>query len=262
MAAGFPLHFLPFFQMPDLSSHAWVMAFAAAVCAGLSKSGFGPFGLLTILFMTEVAPARESTGLVLPLLLMADILSVLSFHEHGSWKVLRALLPATLAGIVTGWWIMPRIPADFFGHALGWIILGLIGIILVQRLRPQLLTRITEHPGLGLTCGWAAGVTTMIANAAGPITAFYFLSQRFPKMTMVGTGAWFYLVINAAKLPFSWQLGLLTGPTLVLDLLLFPGVAVGFWIGRTFLKKISQNLFEGILILMALGAAIRMILKS
>ncbi len=248
--------------MPDLTPHAWVMASAAAVCAGLSKSGFGPFGLLTILFMTEVAPARESTGLVLPLLLMADFLSVFSFHEHASWKVLRALLPATLVGIVTGWWIMPRIPADFFGHTLGWIILGLIGIILLQRIRPQLLAGITGHPGLGLTCGWAAGVTTMLANAAGPITAFYFLSQRFPKMIMVGTGAWFYLMINAAKLPFSWQLGLLTGPSLFLDLLLFPGVLLGFWIGRTFLKKISQNLFEWILILMAMAAALRMILKT
>lgn len=248
--------------MPELSTHAWLMALAAAICAGLSKSGFGPFGLLTILFMTEVAPARESTGLVLPLLLMADFLSVFSFHEHASGKVLRALLPATLVGIVTGWWIMPLIPAEFFGHTLGWIILSLIGIILLQRLRPQLLHQITGHPGLGLACGWAAGVTTMLANAAGPITAFYFLSQRFPKMVMVGTGAWFYLVINAAKVPFSWQLGLLTGPSLLLDLLLFPGVVLGFWIGRTFLKKISQNLFEWILILMALGAAVRMIVKN
>ena len=247
--------------MPDLTPHAWVMASAAAVCAGLSKSGFGPFGLLTIIFMTDVVPARESTGVVLPLLLAADCLSVFSFHEHGSWRVLRSLLPATLAGIVTGWWIMPRIPADFFAHTLGWIILGMIGIILLQRMRPHLLGWITGHPLLGLGCGWAAGVTTMLANAAGPITAFYFLSQRFPKMTMVGTGAWFYLTVNAAKLPFSWQLGLLNGPTLLLDLLLFPGVLLGFWIGRSFLKKVSQTLFEWILIFMALAAALRMILK-
>ena len=150
----------------------------------------------------------------------------------------------------------------FRSHILGWIILGMIGLVLIQRIRPNLLSRITGHPLLGLGCGWAAGVTTMLANAAGPITAFYFLSQRVPKMIMVGTGAWFYLAVNAAKLPFSWQLGLLNGPTLLFDLMLFPGVALGFWIGRSFLKKISQNLFEWILILMALGAALRMILKS
>ena len=248
--------------MPDLSVHAWLMAGAAAVYAGLSKSGFGPFGLLTVIFMADVVPARESTGVVLPLLLAADCLSVFSFHEHASWKVLRSLLPATLLGIVTGWWIMPRIPVDFFAHTLGWIILCMIGLVLVQRIRPNLLSRITGHPLLGFGCGWAAGVTTMLANAAGPITAFYFLSQRVPKMIMVGTGAWFYLAVNAAKLPFSWQLGLLNGPTLLFDLMLFPGVALGFWIGRSFLKKISQNLFEWILILMALGAALRMILKS
>lgn len=79
-------------------------------------------------------------------------------------------------------------------------------------------------------------------------------------MVMVGTGAWFYLAINLAKLPFSWQLGLLNGSSLGLDVMLLPGVLFGFWMGRTLLRRISQNLFEWMLILMATGAAIRMIL--
>ncbi|NCY21816.1 hypothetical protein EBX31_07660 [bacterium] len=67
--------------------------------------------------------------------------------------------------------------------------------------------------------------------------------------------------MNLAKLPFSWQLGLLTGQSMRLDFLLLPGVLLGFWIGRSFLKRISQSHFEWILIFMALGAALRMILK-
>jgi uncharacterized membrane protein YfcA len=104
-------------------------------------------------------------------------------------------------------------------------------------------------------------MTTMIANAAGPITAFYFLSQRYTKMVMVGTGAWFYFTINVIKLPFSWQLGLLNGKSILFDLILFPSVLLGFYIGRFFSKKITQELFEWILILMAFGASLRMILK-
>ena len=248
--------------MPDLSLIAWLLALAAALFAGLSKSGFGPFGLLSVIFMAEILPARESTGIVLPLLIFADLLAVWAFHEHASWSTLRALLPATLAGIVTGWWIMPRIPTEFFGHTLGWIIIVLIFIILIQRTRPQLLTFITHHPLLGFFCGWSAGITTMLANAAGPITAFYFLSQRTTKMVMVGTGAWFYFTINLAKLPFSFQLGLLNTKSLLLDALLLPGVFLGFWLGRSLLKKISQNLFEWILIFMAFGAALRMVTKA
>ena len=248
--------------MPDLSLTAWLLALAAALFAGLSKSGFGPFGLLSVIFMAEILPARESTGIVLPLLIFADLLAVYAFHEHASWSTLRALLPATLAGIVTGWWIMPRIPTEFFGHTLGWIIIALIFIILIQRARPQLLTLITHHPLLGFFCGWSAGITTMLANAAGPITAFYFLSQRTTKMVMVGTGAWFYFTINLAKLPFSFQLGLLNTKSLILDALLLPGVFLGFWLGRSLLKKISQNLFEWILIIMAFGAALRMVTKT
>jgi uncharacterized membrane protein YfcA len=248
--------------MPDLSLTAWLLGLAGALFAGLSKSGFGPFGLLTVLCMAEILPARESTGIVLPLLIFADLLAVRAFHEHASWSTLRALLPATLAGIVTGWWIMPRIPTEFFGHTLGWIIIALIFIILIQRTRPQLLAFITHHPLLGFFCGWSAGITTMLANAAGPITAFYFLSQRTTMMVMVGTGAWFYFTINLAKLPFSFQLGLLNTKSLLLDALLLPGVFLGFWLGRSILKKISQNLFEWILIFMALGAALRMVTKA
>ncbi len=248
--------------MPDLSAHAWWLGLTAALCAGLSKSGFGPFGLLTVILMAEILPARESTGVVLPLLIFADLLAVRSFQEHASWPALRALLPATGVGIITGWWIMPAIPSEFFGRTLGWIILCLIGVIIVQRLRPQLLTTITTHPLLGMGCGWAAGVTTMIANAAGPITAFYFLSQRYSKMVMVGTGGWFYCAINISKLPFSWELGLLNGKSLLLDLILLPGVLVGFCLGHAFLKRIPQNVFEWLLILMAAAAALRMILVS
>lgn len=248
--------------MPDLSPQAWLFALAAAVSAGLSKSGFGPFGLLTILFMAEVVPAYQSTGVVLLLLIFADVLAVRSFSAHASWPALRALLPATGIGIVTGWWLMPRIPEEFFGHTLGWIILALVGTIILQRLRPQLLTFVTSHPLLGFGCGWAAGVTTMIANAAGPITAFYFLSQRYTKMVMVGTGSWFYFTINTAKLPLSWNLGLINLDSILLDLCLLPGVLFGFFLGHTFLQKISQNFFEWLLILLAAGAALRMILKA
>lgn len=248
--------------MPSHSPLFWAMTFAAALFTGLSKSGFGPFGLFAILLMAEIMPARESTGVVLPLLIFADLLAVRSFHAHTSWKDLRLLLPATLIGIIFGWWIMPKIPDAFFGHTLGWIILALIGVIILQRVRPQLLTAVTDHPLLGFLCGWGAGTTTMLANAAGPITAFYFLSQRYSKMVMVGTGAWFYLTVNLAKVPFSWQLGLLNGPSLLLDLWLLPGVVFGFLMGRYFLSKIPQKLFEWILIAMATLAAFRMILKG
>ena len=105
--------------MPDLSAHAWWLGLAAALCAGLSKSGFGPFGLLTVILMAEILPARESTGVVLPLLIFADLLAVRSFQEHASWPALKALLPATGVGIITGWWIMPAIPSEFFWAHFG-----------------------------------------------------------------------------------------------------------------------------------------------
>jgi uncharacterized membrane protein YfcA len=116
-----------------------------------------------------------------------------------------------------------------------------------------------EHPLLGLVAGWATGLATMLANAAGAITAFYFLARRMDKMTFVGTAAWFYLVINLSKVPFSIQLGLMTPGSLKFDLMLLPAVVVGAVAGRLLLRRVPQRLFEWITVLLATAAALRLI---
>lgn len=110
------------------------------------------------------------------------------------------------------------------------------------------------------TMGIWAGIATMIANAAGPVMAIYLLSLSLPKQNLVGTSAWFFLIINIFKLPFSWKLGLLHPPTLLLDLALCPVVIIGTMLGRSILHKIPQRLFEALLLLSAAGAALKMAL--
>ena len=69
---------------------------------------------------------------------------------------------------------------------------------------------------LTLGTGAAAGFATMTANAAGPVTTVYLIRAGLPMLQMIGTGAWFYLVVNLAKVPFSAGLGLITPTSLVL----------------------------------------------
>jgi uncharacterized membrane protein YfcA len=81
------------------------------------------------------------------------------------------------------------------------------------------------------------------------------------KMTFVGTAAWFYLVVNLSKVPFSVQLGLMTPGSLAFDLLLLPVVFLGGLVGRQLLGRVSQSWFEWITIALAAGAALRLILR-
>jgi hypothetical protein len=249
--------------MPDLPSPAlWVLAIVAALCAGLAKTGFGGLGIVAVLLFAQIFPAKASTGALLPLMIFADLIGVYFYRGHANWPDLIRLLPATLVGIVCGWWLMPRIPDHDFIVFLGWLILGLMALTVVQRRFPRMLLSAVNHPLLGLVAGWAAGLATMLANAAGAITAFYFLARRMDKMTFVGTAAWFYLVVNLSKVPFSIHLGLMTPESLKFDLLLLPAVAVGAVAGRLLLRRVPQRLFEWITILLATAAALRLITQG
>jgi uncharacterized membrane protein YfcA len=167
-------------------------------------------------------------------------------------------MPATLFGIVCGWWLIPRIPDGAFTGLLGWVILGLMMLTILQRLRPHAMAIVAGHPLLGLAAGWATGVTTMLANAAGAIAAFYFLARRMDKMTFVGTIAWFFLIINIAKVPFSAQLGLITASSLRFDAMLLPVVVAGALAGRMLLRRVPQRLFEWTTIALAIAAGLRL----
>ncbi len=248
--------------MPDLSSPAtWAVAIAAALCVGMAKTGFGGLGIVSVLLFAQLFPAKASTGALLPLMIFGDVLGVAIYRRHASWPELGRLLPATFAGIVCGWWVMPRIPDGDFGRFLGWFILGLMTLTVLQRRFPRVLLTASEHPLLGLVAGWSTGAATMLANAAGAITAFYFLARRMDKLTFVGTAAWFFFVVNLLKVPFSVQLGLMTSASLKFDLLLLPAVAGGGLAGRALLRRVPQRLFEWITIGMAAAAAVRLIVS-
>ena len=159
--------------MPDLASpFVWTAAVAAALCVGMAKTGFGGLGIVSVSLFAQLFPARESTGALLPLMIFADCFAVFFYRRHANWKDLRKLLPATFAGIVVGWWIMPLIPDRQFALLLGWLILALMTLTVLQRKCPGILRHAMEHPLLGFSAGVATGLATMLANAAGAITAF------------------------------------------------------------------------------------------
>ena len=249
--------------LPNLTPICWVVAAAAALCVGLTKAGFGGFGLIAVLLMAQVLPAKESTGAILPMLIAADLMAVGSFHRYVSWADFWKLLPATVLGLLAGWLLMNRIPSPIFGHFLGWLILSIMLLVLWQRFDSRfnnsVLTKILRHPTLAWATGLLAGMTTMLANAAGPVMTFYLMARQLEKMAFVGTCAWFFFVTNLLKFPLSWSLGLITLKSLSFNLLLLPAVALGMLVGRFFLKKIPQGPFDWLLVVMALASALRLI---
>ncbi|MDP3892591.1 hypothetical protein [Nocardioides sp.] len=60
----------------------------------------------------------------------------------------------------------------------------------------------------------------MTANAAGAVMTIYLIEAGLSKLELLGPGAWFFLAVNLAKVPFSAGLDLISPESLVMDVLL------------------------------------------
>ncbi len=196
------------------------------------------------------------------MLMIGDIVSVVLFRRHTIWRHVLCLLPAAIAGVICGAWLMSYIPSSIFGHVLGGLILSITGLMLLPRFFGHQLARIAQHPGVAIPSGWLAGVTTMLANVSGPLMTVYLLACKLPKMQFVGTLAWFYFLLNLSKLPFSVGMGLINRESLFLNLVMVPFVLAGVWLGRRLLAAFSQTAFEMMLLLFTFAGGLQLLITG
>ena len=245
--------------MPSLSTAQWLLAIAGALGMGISKAGFPGMSLIHVVVFAFIFGARTSTGIILPMLLAADVLAVRAFRQHAQWTYIRRMLPATIVGVLLGFVLMGRLDEKLFAPLIGVIVLVLVVLQMARLARPGLFADVPHSRLFAWTMGLLAGVTTMLANAAGPIFVLYALAVGLPKYELVGTGAWFFFLVNLSKVPLSAALGLIGPQTLSLNLVLLPAVFAGIALGRWLTRHVPQRLFDGLLLAFAAIAALRLI---
>lgn len=227
---------------------------------GLAKSGVPGIALLPILMMAEGFDAMESTGILLLILITGDFCAVSLFHRHAVWKHLLRILPPASIGVIIGWYLMGKVPDEAFRPLIGWTIAIMTGLQLMRKHMGASLSATFHSQGFAWAMGLTGGVTTMMANAAGPVMQLFFLSVNLPKYEFVGTGAWFFLIINLYKVPFSYSLGLVHEGTLVMTLAAAPLVLLSARLGKLILQVIPQKVFEQLVLAIAILGAARLIL--
>ena len=162
----------------DLVWWQWALAIAGAFFVGLSKTGIAGLGVLTVAIFANIMPARQSAGVVLPLLIFADVIAVRFYLRDASWPHLLRLFPWAVAGIIAGFVAMDYIDDQQTARLIGAILVILIAVQ-VWRSRKRLFRRKETAPAengdvphrtwFAAVMGIMAGFTTMVANAAGPI---------------------------------------------------------------------------------------------
>ncbi|MBN8215687.1 MAG: sulfite exporter TauE/SafE family protein [Spirochaetes bacterium] len=236
----------------------WLAGGLSALLIGLSKTGVPGLGILVAPLMAGVFPAKASTGIVLPMLIMADVFAVSYYHRHARWKHLLRIMPFSATGIVMGYLLMGRMDDRQVAVVIGVIILVLLAFTVLKELGVIRDEGIPHHLAFTVFMGLAAGITTMLANAAGPIMVIYLLAIGLPKEEFIGTGSWYFLILNCFKVPFSWHLGLITAPTLAYNALYLPLIAGGAFLGIYLLKRMPQKVFKVVSLSLSFVAALKL----
>ncbi|MGW8065345.1 sulfite exporter TauE/SafE family protein [Streptomyces ziwulingensis] len=262
----------------------------AALLVGFSKTAVSGANTVSLAVFAAVLPARASTGVLLPVLIAGDILAVLVYRRHAHWPTLWRLFPAVGAGVVVGTLFLVWADDAVVRTSIGVILLLMAGVTVWRRRQADAAERSgaggrsdvaersdagelpdgTEPPdGTASRTGRAkarsygvlGGFTTMVANAGGPVMSMYLLSAGFRKLGFLGTSAFFFLIVNVSKLPFSAGLGLIDGRSLLLDAALVVFVVPGAFLGTWAVRRINQRLFERLVIAATVVGGLQLLVR-
>jgi uncharacterized membrane protein YfcA len=244
----------------ELSYLEWFFVILSAVFIGFTKTGVSSLGILVVTIFMFVFPAKESVGILLPLLIVGDIFAVIYYRRNVVWQYLISLFPWVLIGIISGYFVLGVINSDQLKPMLGGLVLALV---ILHVCRDKLGEKFTHALPISL---WftslmriLAGFTTMIGNAAGGVMAIYLLMKGLPKQEFVGTGAWFFLFVNLIKIPFYIHLGLITFDSIGFNVWLIPTILLGAFIGVKILPRIPQQTFQTLILGFAAVGALRLL---
>lgn len=246
--------------MFQLSTNQWIWIVAAAVLVGFSKTGISAVMMPVIPIVAMVFGGKESTGILLPMLIVGDIMALAYYKRHGEWEDIKNLLPWTIVGLALGVVVGKYVNDVQFKIFIAISIFACLFILIYTEIKGDKLNVPSGKWFYALT-GIAAGFTSMIGNAAGPLFSVYLLAKGFKKDNFLGTTAWFFFIINVSKVPlqvFFWNN--ISLKMVILTVILIPAIIIGAVLGAKVVKKLNEKAFRYIIIVMTAVSAIRLLM--
>lgn len=223
---------------------------------GVSKAGIKGIAIITVTLMALAFGARESTGLIVPMLIAGDIFAVLYYNRHARWSYILRFAPWMITGILIGVILGKDLPEKTF--KIWMVVIILISVVIMYWWDLRKSKTVPTHWAFAGFMGITAGIATMLGNLAGAFSNIYFLAMRLPKNEFIGTAAWLFFITNLIKLPFHvfvWQT--ITFESLIINLKLMPGLLLGLFTGVRMVKIIKEGFYRKlILVLTAFGAVL------
>ncbi len=233
--------------MYSLEIWQYTLIALGAFFVGLGKGGLPGVGNLTVVLLALALPAKASVGILLPILISADIVAVLVYRRHALWPYIIKLAPSMVVGIVIGFFVFSRVDDGQVRFLIGFILLSMTAVHFIRKWMRRQATeadRLPHHPLFIGATGIIGGFATMVANAAGPVASLYFIASGLPKYAYIGTSAWFFLLANCFKVPFMMRLGIIDAASIRFSASFMVFSVLGAVIAPFLVKHINQKAFE------------------
>ncbi len=218
------------------------IAVIAVLVVGLSKAGLlGGLGVVGVPLLTLVMAPREAAGIMLPVLLCMDAVAIWMYRKECDWSLIRIMLPGAAIGTLLGWALW-AVVSDA-------VVLLMVGVVTLLFVLDAILPLRKKLEGLppskpwGVFWGGVAGFTSFISHTGGPPFQIYTLPRRLPPAVYAGTTAFFFAIVNTAKLVPYYFLGQLNVQNLTLSAALAPIGVLGVFIGIYLVRRIDAKLF-------------------
>jgi len=226
-----------------------VLAVLTAILVGVAKTGVSGMAILVVPLIAMVFPAKESVGALLPMLIAGDILALIYYRQHAQWGQLVKLVPGVAVGMLVGGLFLGQLDNESMRNFLGSFVLLLL--VLEGIARHLNLDKFKRLHTFAVLIGIMAGFGTTVGNCAGPIMGIYLIMMGLDKKQFMGTGAWFFLIVNTSKLPIFIYYEMIGLDTLEFFACMLPFIVIGTFIGRKLLTVLSQKIFNYLVFLFA-----------
>ena len=224
----------------------WVTV-GAVVLVGMSKGGIGgAMALLGMVALSTAYPPVQAAGILLPILLVMDAVSLWKWRGRWDWRVLKIMLPGGMIGIAIGW-----MTASFVSDAAIRLIIGTIAATFVLRWvfsgrTGRALARL-HNPVRATFWGTVSGYTSFVAHAGGPPYQIYTLPLKLAPTVFTATSVLFFAIVNTVKVVPYIALGQFDSANLATSLVMMPLAIVAVLAGVAIVRRLKPDVFYPIM---------------
>ncbi len=218
------------------------IAVIAVLIVGLSKAGLlGGLGVVGVPLLTLVMAPRDAAGMMLPVLLCMDAVAIWMYRKECDWSLLKIMLPGAAIGTLIGWALWAVVSDG--------VVLLMVGVVTLLFVLDAVFPIRKKLEGLppskpwGTFWGGVAGFTSFISHTGGPPFQIYVLPRKLAPALYAGTAAFFFAIVNTAKLVPYYFLGQLNVQNLTMSAALAPVGVLGVFLGVYLVRRIDARLF-------------------